>query len=711
VVIKFLEKPGKVTKKRKNNRMSTLMLFNEKSSRSLSEFQFVHDPKDSASKLGKGSFASVQLIEEKKTGNLYALKMITLNPLKISRSEIQNLRSEIQIHKQLDHPNIIKFHNFIQESTNVYLILDYAPNGTLYTYLHRKKHLTPNEVFHCFYQTCLAIQYLHQKDIVHRDIKPENLLLDKDLNIKLCDFGWAARSIREKRTTFCGTYEYMAPEIVRKKAYDYRVDIWSLGVLLYELVHREAPYKGRSLPEIINSFANTTLTFDASIQPEVKDLIGQILKIDPTERISLTEILSHPWIKYHLSKCEYAQNAMAKPCSAGSTTEVAPSPRLAQNFGSIARNQSKENKDLRVFTPERMGDFQRRNLIIQHSASAVNYRVKEENRQLSPASACRVMSSASKPLADNTLDLQNIQNTVGNENFYINKEQAHSSTSLGRSVPSSESRKISNDPKSRKVFQKDIMSPDFQVKLSSILGHLNVGSPLNKKNDDFSNVPTAQSYNQEVSPAPVSRLDVTGPYVNEWSILPEGNTPHDPSPRVWPPNLNPKLPSPGAETVKSRFGSGSCKSASRNQNSGLMLRTENTQPSEESQGVMSPTFKINFISKTKPDTLKGNIAKQFVFEADNSSVRSKVNLNDTLPRASHLKKARGEERDGYESNTGNPSSGIEHQRKPINKLLEVSLRGLPVPYVVKYSKNKENRVETHRGEKPVVIQEKLYSHR
>ncbi len=115
---------------------------------------------------------------------------------------MHNLQTEIQIHRQLNHPNIIKFHDYIQEGLNVYLVLDYAQNGTLYTHLHKQKVLTPNEVFHFFHQTCLAIQYLHQHDILHRDLKPENLLLDKDHNIKLCDFGWAARNINHKRYPF-----------------------------------------------------------------------------------------------------------------------------------------------------------------------------------------------------------------------------------------------------------------------------------------------------------------------------------------------------------------------------------------------------------------------------------------------------------------------------------------------------------------------------
>lgn len=122
-----------------------------------------------------------------------------MHPSKVTSSDLHNIRTEITIHRKLEHPNIVKFHDYMQKDHNVYLILDYAESGNLYSFLHKRKSLSPDEVFRFFHQTCLAIHYLHQNDILHRDIKPENLLLDKTHNIKLCDFGWATRRITEKR--------------------------------------------------------------------------------------------------------------------------------------------------------------------------------------------------------------------------------------------------------------------------------------------------------------------------------------------------------------------------------------------------------------------------------------------------------------------------------------------------------------------------------
>lgn len=306
-----------------------------KPTHTLSEFEFVHDPKDKRSKLGVGSFATVKLAKEKKTGKSYALKMIDIDSKKASKTDIQNLKTEIGIHKDLDHPNIVKFHGYIQQDNLIYLILDYAENGNLYSYLHRKKTLTDKEVFKFFHQTCLAIDYLHQNNIIHRDLKPENLLLDKDFNVKVCDFGWSAYHIKQERKTFCGTYEYMAPEIVNKKTYDYRVDVWALGILLFELIHSKAPFQGRTVQEIKSSLSKSTIVFSMNIQDDAKNLIQRILKDNPTNRIQIEQILSDPWVTSRMEKEQPAQ----KPVEPKSTSNPSSSTKTKL-----------QNKSLHVFT-------------------------------------------------------------------------------------------------------------------------------------------------------------------------------------------------------------------------------------------------------------------------------------------------------------------------------------------------------------------------
>src|SRR3990167_7644746 len=143
---------------------------------------------------------------------------------------------EVKIHRLLDHDHIAKLYDHFKDEKSIYFVLEYCNHGDLYQYVHKKTKLVESEAFYYFLQTSLAVEYLHINNIIHRDLKPENLLLDENGNIKLTDFGWSVLCSDNKfRTTYCGTIDYMAPEIAAEKPYDSKVDIWALGVLLFEL--------------------------------------------------------------------------------------------------------------------------------------------------------------------------------------------------------------------------------------------------------------------------------------------------------------------------------------------------------------------------------------------------------------------------------------------------------------------------------------------
>lgn len=147
--------------------------------------------------------------------------------------------------------HVLELFNSFEDKQNLYLVLEYCENGNLYTYIREKEVIEEKKAFIFFFQTALAMEYLHSQNVIHRDLKPENLLLDKNLNIKISDFGWSTMRKREQemRSTFCGTVDYMAPEMVKNKKYDFKVDIWSLGVLLYELTQKKAPFRGKNIAE------------------------------------------------------------------------------------------------------------------------------------------------------------------------------------------------------------------------------------------------------------------------------------------------------------------------------------------------------------------------------------------------------------------------------------------------------------------------------
>jgi serine/threonine protein kinase len=131
----------------------------------------------------------------------------------------------------------------------IYLLLEYASNGCVFFYIDSRTGLPQQLALRFFYQTALAIQYLHHRNIIHRDLKPENLLFDDNFTVKLCDFGWSCEVEKDEvRTSVCGTYEYMSPEVVFERRHDFKVDIWCLGILLYEFltgrVNRQPPLQG-----------------------------------------------------------------------------------------------------------------------------------------------------------------------------------------------------------------------------------------------------------------------------------------------------------------------------------------------------------------------------------------------------------------------------------------------------------------------------------
>jgi len=435
----------------------------------------------------------------------------------MTSSDLHNIKTEISIHRKIDHPNIVKFYDYIQKDHHVYIVLDYAESGNLYSYIHKKKNLSPEEIFRFFYQTCLAFQYLHQNDILHRDLKPENLLLDKERNIKLCDFGWAARKINEKRLTFCGTYEYMAPEIVYKKHYDYRVDIWSLGILLYELIHREAPYKGRSLPEISKSLNKTQISFSSSINPQAKDLILKILKTNPSERLSMAQILSHPWVQSHLSP-EEADDSLVVEEYKISPKENKPA-RLQSLYGESPRMMGPK-RDHENFKSEvlKSGD----NLFEDVSEPSTR---KHSNAHLfnsftSSTSLKEKVSTVSTTTGGNTST--NSERRSPLQEFCFNRSvkmmTENPLSARGRNKSSNLPEKLDMDDikypsdifKKKKIFENSILSPNFKTKVGSILHQLSSHTTTHRTAESMSSLMSAKGFrlNQQSAQTPSREVPI-----------------------------------------------------------------------------------------------------------------------------------------------------------------------------------------------------------
>ena len=261
--------------------------------------------------LGSGSFGRVFLVQHNETKKLFAQKVIEKRKLMMSYGKLDIIYNEINIKSKLDHENIIKLYNFNEDNENINIIMEYAPNGNLYDLIMKEKNgFDEYKAFEYFIQVVNAVYYLQTNNIIHRDIKPENILIGEDNKIKLCDFGWAKELTLENRSTFCGTVEYMAPEIVGSENYDYGVDIWSLGILLYELLYGHSPFKANNTKNVILNIKSHELTYDDNknntVSKSCKDLIQKILNNNPQKRYKIKDILEHPFVKKYSEKYVYS---------------------------------------------------------------------------------------------------------------------------------------------------------------------------------------------------------------------------------------------------------------------------------------------------------------------------------------------------------------------------------------------------------------------
>jgi len=268
--------------------------------RECNKYDFIHEGK---SPIGKGAFGEVWKVTHENSQKVYCIKILNKRDI-FEQKLINQINKEISIMYIVNHPYSVKLVNHFEDNDKLYLIMELASNGNLYNLIQKsKKDKVKNLelIKKLIIQTIEIIKYLHSLNIIYRDIKPENLLLDKDYNIKLCDYGWATYITPGKfLTVYCGTPEYVSPEMLKKYPYNEKVDIWALGVLIFELVFGYAPFASNFNEDRYNNIKAGKINWPNDLNNEyndIKDLIEKILKINPKERISLDEIENHSWLK------------------------------------------------------------------------------------------------------------------------------------------------------------------------------------------------------------------------------------------------------------------------------------------------------------------------------------------------------------------------------------------------------------------------------
>ncbi|XP_005156966.1 calcium/calmodulin-dependent protein kinase type II subunit gamma isoform X31 [Danio rerio] len=253
--------------------------------------------------LGKGAFSVVRRCVKKSTGQEYAAKII--NTKKLSARDHQKLEREARICRLLKHPNIVRLHDSIAEEGFHYLVFDLVTGGELFEDIVAREYYSESDASHCINQILESVSHIHQHDIVHRDLKPENLLLASKMKgaaVKLADFGLAIEVQGDQQAWFgfAGTPGYLSPEVLRKDPYGKPVDIWACGVILYILLVGYPPFWDEDQHKLYQQIKAGAYDFPSpewdTVTPEAKNLINQMLTINPAKRITADQALKHPWV-------------------------------------------------------------------------------------------------------------------------------------------------------------------------------------------------------------------------------------------------------------------------------------------------------------------------------------------------------------------------------------------------------------------------------
>ncbi|KAH9827672.1 cAMP-dependent protein kinase type 2 [Teratosphaeria destructans] len=249
--------------------------------------------------LGTGSFGRVHLVQSKHNQRFYAVKVLKKAQV-VKMKQVEHTNDERRMLQRCRHPFLITLWGTWQDSRNLYMVMDFIEGGELFSLL-RKSQRFPNPVAK-FYaaEVTLALDYLHQMNIIYRDLKPENLLLDRHGHLKITDFGFA-KEVPDITWTLCGTPDYLAPEVVSSKGYNKSVDWWSLGILIFEMLAGFTPFWDSGSPlKIYENILKGRVKYPPYIHPDAQDLLSKLITADLTKRLGnlhggSKDVMQHAW--------------------------------------------------------------------------------------------------------------------------------------------------------------------------------------------------------------------------------------------------------------------------------------------------------------------------------------------------------------------------------------------------------------------------------
>lgn len=281
--------------------------------------------------LGKGGFAKCYELTDVETKEIFAGKIVPKSLL-VKQHQKDKMTQEINIHRNISHKYIVKFHSFFEDSDHVYILLELCRRRSLMELHKRRKAITEPETRYFVRQVILACQYLHSNKIIHRDLKLGNLFINDEMEIKIGDFGLATRLDYdgERKRTLCGTPNYIAPEVLGKRGHSYEVDVWSLGCIVYTLLVGKPPFETTCLKDTYMRIKKNEYHIPSRVSKPAAALIAKLLKSDPVERPNMDQILDDEFLH-----CGYLPARLPTSCLT-----------MAPRFDTLAKSELQSRKPL-----------------------------------------------------------------------------------------------------------------------------------------------------------------------------------------------------------------------------------------------------------------------------------------------------------------------------------------------------------------------------
>ncbi|KAG7332635.1 hypothetical protein KOW79_004469 [Hemibagrus wyckioides] len=247
--------------------------------------------------LGKGGFAKCYELTDLSAGKVFAAKIIP-HARVAKPHQREKINREIELHRGLSHKHIVHFYHHFEDKDNIYILLEYCSRRSLAHILKARKVLTEPEVRYYLKQTVTALKYLHDQEILHRDLKLGNLFVSDSMDLKVGDFGLAAKlePVSNRRKTICGTPNYLSPEVLNKEGHGWESDVWALGCVMYTLLQGKPPFETNNLKETYRCIKEARYSLPSSLSLPARQLIASMLSRDPADRPRLDEIAQHEFL-------------------------------------------------------------------------------------------------------------------------------------------------------------------------------------------------------------------------------------------------------------------------------------------------------------------------------------------------------------------------------------------------------------------------------